>query len=107
MTTYTISYDHASAGYGQPVLLDDAGEPHGAADVGLWGLPENFCGQVYVKGSDAQTLRDRTFWSGYGASPDKMWQALCRASRAYPTATIAEVRDAGMVHLREPADDQR
>jgi len=92
MTTYTITTDHPASSHGIPVLLDDAGIPHGADDVGLYGLPKNYCGRV-----DAAS---DVYWSGYGDSPMKMWDALTAAHIAHPEMTIVEIVDAGKVVLR-------
>ena len=92
MSTYRLSFDHAAASYGEPVLLDDHGTPYGPADVGLWAaLPANFCGRV-----DAGR---GVYWSGFGEAPDRMWRALVNAARAHPDLALATVYDAGKVTL--------
>lgn len=98
MTTYKLSYDHAASSYGQPVLIDEAGEPNGPADVGLWGLPQNFCGQVYARSPNPGEL-GTVYWSGWSASPDKMWLALLKASAEHPELTNVHVHDIGRVEL--------
>ncbi len=91
MTTYRITTDHPMSSYGEPVLIDSAGNALKAGDIGIFGLPTAMCGRVDAGGE--------VFWSGYGDSPDKMWRALRLAHEAHPHLTVVKVVDQSSIKL--------
>lgn len=88
--TYILTTDHAASSHGAPVFIDQHGAALGPADVGIWGLPKNYCGRV--------DFGDKVYWSGYSSSPAKMMDAVTQAFR--DGATVADVFDAGKVVCR-------
>ena len=104
--TYSMTTDHPASSYGQPVLLDDSGNPHGPADVGLWdSIAPTMCGRVDLYETApavspglgiayACTAKHLgVHWSGYGPQPDRMWRAVCSAFAA--GARHLRIYDAG------------
>ncbi len=105
MTTYKMTTNHAASSYGEPVLIDDAGIAIGPREVGLWGtLPSNFCGCVNRYDAEVPAMiggvreisgeRVEVNWSGYGDSPNRMWEAVKSAFRA--GADRLRIYDAGL-----------
>ena len=98
--TYTLSTSVTGSSYGQLVLLDQEGEPRGPADVGLWGtLPSDTPGRVFCGG--------QIYTSGYGPSPNRMWEAILTALMDHPECDILDVFDPATVSLRVPARPDR
>ncbi|WP_339426766.1 hypothetical protein [Pseudomonas proteolytica] len=91
MTRYRITTDHPMSSYGEPVLLDGDDTPYKAGDLGLFGLSPNFCGRVDAGG--------KTYWSGYGDAPDRMWRALRTAHETHPDLATVEIIDLGLIRL--------
>lgn len=99
MAKYKVSYDHATSSYGEPVLLDDNGNPCGPADVGLWGnLPPDFCGRVDLSWQTGEPVPP-VYWSRYGEEPDRMWRALKTALRNHPNYTHVNIESPSRVIL--------